>query len=236
MKHTVDVPPFMTRTIEFRANEPGEWMLHCHNLYHMKTGMARVVKYSSFTPKKEIASLQKHDPHLHDHWYHYGTVETSSNHAQAYLRSSQTWTQFEARVETRNTDGKNFSFAEPWEIESDLLYRRWFGKYFNIVGGGLLFDRRFSGAVGVSYIFPLLVQSEFLLDHRGQIRLDLQKRFQWTSAIFSDASLTWRPNQGQVLARDLEYEVSLMYAPTWAWSAGLILTERTLGAGVHFQF
>lgn len=236
MKHTVDVPPFMTRVIEFRANEPGEWMLHCHNLYHMKTGMARVVKYSSFTPKKEIASLQKHDPHLHDHWYHYGTVEASSNHAQAYLRSSQTWSQFEARIETRNTDGKNFSFAEPWEIESDLLYRRWFGKYLSVVGGGLLFDKRLSGAVGVSYIFPLLVQSELLLDHRGQIRLDLQKRFQWTSTIFSDANFTWRPNQGQILARDLEYEISLMYAPTWAWSAGLMLTERTLGAGVHFQF
>ena len=35
---------------EFLANEPGEWMLHCHNLYHMKSGMARIVKYVSFTP------------------------------------------------------------------------------------------------------------------------------------------------------------------------------------------
>ncbi|MFP5459953.1 MAG: multicopper oxidase domain-containing protein, partial [Bacteriovoracia bacterium] len=44
LKHTVDVPPHQTRTIEFYANEPGQWMLHCHNLYHMKTGMARVVR------------------------------------------------------------------------------------------------------------------------------------------------------------------------------------------------
>lgn len=40
LKHTVDVPPHGSRTIEFYANEPGQWMLHCHNLYHMKTGMA----------------------------------------------------------------------------------------------------------------------------------------------------------------------------------------------------
>ena len=45
LKHTVDVPPMGTRTIEFYANEPGQWMLHCHNLYHMDAGMARVVRY-----------------------------------------------------------------------------------------------------------------------------------------------------------------------------------------------
>ena len=50
LKHTVDVPPHVTRVIEFLANEPGEWLLHCHNLYHMKSGMARIVKYVSFTP------------------------------------------------------------------------------------------------------------------------------------------------------------------------------------------
>src|SRR5690606_11517985 len=32
LKHTVDVGPHESRTIEFLADEPGEWMLHCHNL------------------------------------------------------------------------------------------------------------------------------------------------------------------------------------------------------------
>lgn len=67
LKHTVDVPPHGTRVTELVANEPGEWMLHCHNLYHMKTGMARVVKYSSYKPAPELEHWQKHDHHLHDH-------------------------------------------------------------------------------------------------------------------------------------------------------------------------
>jgi FtsP/CotA-like multicopper oxidase with cupredoxin domain len=46
VKHTVDVPPMGRRTIEFVANEePGDWFLHCHILYHMDAGMARVISY-----------------------------------------------------------------------------------------------------------------------------------------------------------------------------------------------
>jgi|GEM_PF-5266025 len=41
---------------------------------------------------------------------------------------------------------------------------------------------------------------------------------------------------GNFASRPLEYELSLMYAPVWSWAAGLMLTERNIGAGVHFQF
>ncbi|MBU6374366.1 MAG: multicopper oxidase domain-containing protein [Bdellovibrionales bacterium] len=236
LKHTVDVPPHMSRTIEFYANEPGDWMLHCHNLFHMSTGMARVVKYSSFTPKPEIAHLQHQDHHLHDPWYAYGMLEAASNHGQAYLRLSQTWNQLEARIETRNSAGKNFSYTDEWEVEGDLFYRRWFGRFFNIVGGGTVFDKKPLGTVGVAYTLPLLFESQALVDHRGKFRLELERRFQWTRTIFTDADLTWRPDQGHEIGKDLEYEVSLMYSPVWSWSAGLMLTERNLGVGVTFQF
>lgn len=43
LKHTVDVPPMGRRTLEFQANEVGDWMFHCHLLYHMMAGMSRVV-------------------------------------------------------------------------------------------------------------------------------------------------------------------------------------------------
>ena len=32
-------------TWEWRADNPGKWMMHCHNLYHMKDGMMRVIFY-----------------------------------------------------------------------------------------------------------------------------------------------------------------------------------------------
>ena len=45
LKHTVDLPPMGARTIEFLANEKGDWFFHCHLLYHMDAGMARVISY-----------------------------------------------------------------------------------------------------------------------------------------------------------------------------------------------
>ncbi len=236
LKHTVDVPPHGRRTIEFLANEPGEWMLHCHNLYHMKNGMGRIVKYLSYTPRSEIAHLQHHDPHNHDHTYFYAMTEAATNHAQAYLRISQTWNQLEARVESRNSEGRNFSFKEPWEVEGDLFYRKWFNQFFNIVGGATYFNESPRAVIGLSYMLPFLIETQALVDHKGQFRFDIEKRFQWTKTIFSDVDLTWRPGQSGTIESPLEFEVSLMYSPVWSWAAGLMMTDHALGAGIHAQF
>jgi FtsP/CotA-like multicopper oxidase with cupredoxin domain len=32
-------------SIEFDADNPGRWPLHCHHLYHMATGMMTFVDY-----------------------------------------------------------------------------------------------------------------------------------------------------------------------------------------------
>jgi FtsP/CotA-like multicopper oxidase with cupredoxin domain len=32
---------------DFIANNPGTWFFHCHNLYHMEAGMARLFRYES---------------------------------------------------------------------------------------------------------------------------------------------------------------------------------------------
>jgi FtsP/CotA-like multicopper oxidase with cupredoxin domain len=46
LKETVLVPPHMGRlTFDFTADHPGDWFFHCHNLYHMESGMARVFRY-----------------------------------------------------------------------------------------------------------------------------------------------------------------------------------------------
>ncbi|MEW6585974.1 MAG: multicopper oxidase family protein [Nitrospirota bacterium] len=43
-KDTIIIPPHMGRgAIEFIADNPGVWMHHCHNLYHMEAGMANLV-------------------------------------------------------------------------------------------------------------------------------------------------------------------------------------------------
>lgn len=45
MRDTVLVPPKTSVTFAFDANNPGKWFYHCHNLYHMVSGMANTVVY-----------------------------------------------------------------------------------------------------------------------------------------------------------------------------------------------
>lgn len=46
VKDTVVVPGHMGEvTFDFIADNPGKWLFHCHNLYHLEAGMARVVRY-----------------------------------------------------------------------------------------------------------------------------------------------------------------------------------------------
>lgn len=224
LKHTVDVPPHSSRTIEFMANEPGEWMLHCHNLYHMKSGMARVVSYSTYVPSAEVRDHIQHDPHLHDHLYYDGLIEAATQHAKAKLRLSKTWDTFEGKVESR--EDKNGI----WEFEGDLFYRRWFGNYLNLVLGGTSFDDRQRATAGVGYLLPMLIETTLLIDHEGDLRLDVGKHFQWTQYVFSEVEFTFRQH------KKTEYEVSLMYAPNWHWSGGLMLTEEKWGVGAQYKF
>jgi FtsP/CotA-like multicopper oxidase with cupredoxin domain len=45
VRDTVLVPPMDTVTIAFDADNPGRWAFHCHNLYHVMTGMMTEVRY-----------------------------------------------------------------------------------------------------------------------------------------------------------------------------------------------
>lgn len=45
--HTIDVPPGATIVADVDTDASGQWFFHCHFLYHMMSGMSRVIQYSS---------------------------------------------------------------------------------------------------------------------------------------------------------------------------------------------
>jgi CopA family copper-resistance protein len=45
--HTIDVAPGATITADLDTDASGQWLFHCHMLYHMMSGMARVFQYST---------------------------------------------------------------------------------------------------------------------------------------------------------------------------------------------
>ncbi|WP_235489071.1 multicopper oxidase domain-containing protein, partial [Frankia sp. AvcI1] len=44
-KDVVIVPPMQTVTVDLQADNPGQWMVHCHNSYHQAAGMMTVLSY-----------------------------------------------------------------------------------------------------------------------------------------------------------------------------------------------
>lgn len=45
--HTLDVPPGATVTADVDTDANGQWLFHCHLLYHMMSGMSRVFQYTT---------------------------------------------------------------------------------------------------------------------------------------------------------------------------------------------
>lgn len=46
-KDTALIDPMGQISFDFVADNPGDWVFHCHNAYHMETGMMRVVSYET---------------------------------------------------------------------------------------------------------------------------------------------------------------------------------------------
>lgn len=50
VKDTLNVRPNETYEIVFKADNPGNWMFHCHELHHASGGMVSEVKYKGYAP------------------------------------------------------------------------------------------------------------------------------------------------------------------------------------------
>ncbi|EIT84304.1 multicopper oxidase type 3 [Fictibacillus macauensis ZFHKF-1] len=50
MKDTLNVQPGETYEVVFAANNPGNWMFHCHDLHHASAGMMTKITYNHFQP------------------------------------------------------------------------------------------------------------------------------------------------------------------------------------------
>ena len=169
--HTVDVSPMGTVTIEFHANQPGIWFLHCHNLYHMKMGMSRLVKYEGIEQTEELKADEKKwkssiigdsDP--------FGRMEIAafSNTLKAEGGINRGRYELEAHFELEGYENQ-----DTHEVESS--FRRYFGRFFS-VGPGIVIDdhRKIHGAFMLHYVFPGHIETMFYVkqDGSGSIMID----------------------------------------------------------------
>ncbi len=178
LKHTVDVAPMQTTVIEFAAEELGDWLFHCHLLYHLQSGMARVIHYERFSPYPDTAAV-RHKLYR-DPFYFWGTADLLNNMTQGYIQLSNDLNIFNLEWEA---GWQNVSDTE-WE--TTFLYERYFNRFFRIFGGinskgGLTTDplkinaEHHRGIFGIMYKLPLNIDLHAWADTDGGGRVALAK-------------------------------------------------------------
>lgn len=222
LKHTVDVAPMGKRTIEFLANEEGDWFFHCHLLYHMDAGMARVFSYKkaidpSHQPSLDAAAIEPSFLFIH------GDILTNMTMGSAMMMRGR----------------EDFGFM--WEYsfdhkdyENDIFWGHYFNPNLNsmlgyrFTNGHHEKDRIFAQ---VNYRLPYLVESSLQLDSEGDVRLGLGKEFQLTPRVSAYGTLEYDTNT------DFMWESGISYLLSKQWSlTGIYHTQHGFGVGCSFRF
>ena len=227
LKHTVDVPPMGRRTIEFEANEEGDWMFHCHVLYHMMEGMARVVSYRQPGTAGKITGLHMGE-HAMPMVYAFSDFSFFSNRTEGNVR-------LQAGRDNLILDW-DFGwdgFGQNLRHESQLLYERYPSVNFGLLGGVRMSNRRntpnvtTSGVAGGWYRLPYLVTATGMLDTLGAGRLDLAKTFQISPRLTLktrsryDTSELWEAAATLTYTLTKSLSLAAGYHSSFGWGAGL---------------
>lgn len=230
MKHTFDIKPMETLTIEFEANEEQDWFFHCHILYHMMAGMARIVSYEG-SEQNEFAKtgyrkLKKEDNILYP-WYDL-SVHSQGAWLSGNISNNKMALEFEGRA----------SWKGDYETETHLLryldkkqylafyigydYRK--NKTLPLANKPNSKDNRRVFDAGFYYLLPLLIRSEWRIDHTGRLRLQLERRdLPLCNNFFFDFRVN-TDKEYNVAARYMiakSFSISTNYDSDYKWGAGL---------------
>ncbi|AMR29906.1 copper oxidase [Hymenobacter psoromatis] len=125
LKNVVNVPPMKQVTIEVLGDESGDWFLHCHILYHLTSGMARIVSYDTPRDPRLKGSPVSKLLHETDKYYTWGLLDAASHMGTLNLVSSNIRNQFNLSVE----NGWNRN------METEATYERYLYDYLRVFGG-----------------------------------------------------------------------------------------------------
>jgi FtsP/CotA-like multicopper oxidase with cupredoxin domain len=224
LKHTVDVAPMTTTVIEFDANESGDWFFHCHLLYHMESGMARLVHYQDFTPDPAVAAVR---PRLyHDMFHSFGQADTLSNMAQGMLMYANTRHIFSAEWQAGWQD------VDEVEWEATPTYDYYLNRFFRIFGGGNFEGEgdhieKHEGIFGLRYLLPFNVESRVWVDTAGELQftaarhLDITPRLRVFAEAEYDTQEKWESRVGVTYLISKHLSLVGQWHSDFQWGGGL---------------
>lgn len=176
LKHTVNVAPMQEVTIEFSGNEGdehGDWFFHCHILYHMMSGMARVVSYETPRDPRMEEHPVKHLIKEADEFYAWSTLEAASHMASFNFVASNIRNQF------------NISAEYGWNqnLEAEVTYERYLHDYFRVFGGvkaenemaDSMDDISTTAIAGIRFLTPYLFNLDVRIDSKLRPQISLSR-------------------------------------------------------------
>ncbi|SDD20340.1 multicopper oxidase family protein [Pedobacter soli] len=218
LKNVLDIMPMETDTIEFLANEEGDWFFHCHILYHMMAGMNRVFAVGDYKnpllPDKAMAYRELQKESNMPHFMAQNDFATNGNDGSAMLQNAR-WSVgtewrlgysdmhgFEVETHVGRYIGK-MQWLMPF-IGFDWRYRKMGMDEHekNIFGQVNKKDSRSAVSLGVMYTLPLLIDFQAEVYHDGIVRLALMRE---------DIPVSKRLRAGFMVNTDLEYMADLRY-------------------------
>jgi len=228
LKHTVDVVPMSTTVIEFYGNEVGDWFFHCHLLYHMKAGMARLVHYQDFEPSPAVKSVRS--GLYKDHWYYSGVAEVLSNMTEGELSFANTRVMVDMSWEV----GWEKVAEEEWEFIGRLGW--YVNRFTSFFAGGRSEGVRSRehgsvGILGLSYLLPLNIKTRVWVDSEGESRVIFAKEFELTPRLALHGETEYDSLEHWEGAVGLQYMLTRHLSLAAKWHS-----EYGFGGGVQGSF
>lgn len=256
LKNVVDIMPMETVTIEFAANQDGDWFFHCHILYHMMAGMGRIFSYENSKPNPQL-------PNRKMAWKNFiQDNKMTSSMAMLDLASNkihaETMTMFGPRWANLNEFHTNWNFDH---FEGSAKVGRFLGKFqwalpyagIRVQKNHEIMERqmaeelgmefhgkktwfgqqkasknRFAFIVGMQYVLPMLITADASVDQNGKVLLELSRE---------DIPLSRRLRGNFSINSDGEFSTGLRYiVQKWLSLSGNYDKEIGWGAGVTLTY
>lgn len=215
LKHTVNIPPMEEVTIEFYGDAYGDWFFHCHVLYHMMGGMARVFSYETpRDPRMEGYPVSKILNEA-NHFYTWGTADVASHMAELNLTSSNLRNQFNVMAE----------YGWNQNLEAEVTYERYLHDYVRVFGGvnveneteNSLDEIETTAIAGIRYLTPYLFNLDVRIDSKLRPQIGLEREIMIFPRTLAFGMIEYQADFG--LVDDLPTGID--YGDELTWNAGL---------------
>jgi FtsP/CotA-like multicopper oxidase with cupredoxin domain len=246
LKNVIDIMPMETDTIEFAANQDGNWFFHCHILFHMMAGMGRVFTYNNSPVNPDLPNAEEAYRKFKNH------KDNNMKHLMARIGLESNGSDGEAMLSTNR-----YALITEWRIgskphhgyESETMFgkyigiNQWLFPYIgfdyhknevenesekNLFGQYSNQNNRKTFTVGVQYMTPGLFMADARIDGKGKFRFELSRE---------DIPITPRLRLGVMANTDKEYMAGFRYVLSkWLMASTHYDSDMGFGAGLTITY